>query len=372
MRILTRWLLRDTWLMTFALAFALLIISAVALLAQYLDAALIGEMLPRLIPQLIWFSLPGNLALIIPLAFFAAVILVLSRMYAEAEMDVLRSAGVGQWILLRSMLPAILLMTILTAILILFWVPASVNRIDRLFNEHQNSDLLDRLQSRQPLRLNKNRLIYTENADTDASFITLVLVNKNSHQWQVMLAPYAQRHWSETLEGKYLILENASLWSAAWNVDAPLREQYAQHTQWRIPQQRKPNVLSRIEAQPTAELWKSEIFSEQLQLQWRLALVTTIPILGLYALPLARVAPRKGRLSCVIPAMVIFLPYLIALFAVHGALSQGVWPLYPGLWMVHLCALLGIAWLYFSTKVKVSENSDIKEAPSKPLWRTKC
>ena len=60
---------------------------------QYLAEAIAGEKAPDILLLLMLFRIPEFLLVIVPLAFFLAVILALGRMYGDNEMVVLMSAG---------------------------------------------------------------------------------------------------------------------------------------------------------------------------------------------------------------------------------------------------------------------------------------
>jgi lipopolysaccharide export system permease protein len=76
------------------------------------------------------------------------------------------------------------------------------------------------------------------------------------------------------------------------------------------------------------------------EIQWRLSLVLMIPILVLLAVPLGRVEPRDGRFSRVAPGVLLCFLYLVLLSGARSAVTEGRFPVMPGLFSVHLGFLI--------------------------------
>jgi lipopolysaccharide export system permease protein len=75
------------------------------------------------------------------------------------------------------------------------------------------------------------------------------------------------------------------------------------------------------------------------ELHWRVGVVLLIPVIALLAIPLARVNPRQGRFTRLVPAMILCFVYILALSGARTALEKGDIPLYLGLWWIHGIAL---------------------------------
>ena len=70
------------------------------------------------------------------------------------------------------------------------------------------------------------------------------------------------------------------------------------------------------------------------ELQWRLSLVLTVPLMALAAIPLARVNPRQGRFYRLIPAVLGYMLYVGMLLVCRSAIEdhKGVLPLVTWIW----------------------------------------
>jgi lipopolysaccharide export system permease protein len=80
----------------------------------------------------------------------------------------------------------------------------------------------------------------------------------------------------------------------------------------------------------------------QAMLQWRLSIPVLVIVVTMLAVPLSRTNHRKGRFGKLLPAIVLYFTYLVALNAMRDALESGSVPMAVTIVPVHL-VYLGIA-----------------------------
>ena len=96
----------------------------------------------------------------------------------------------------------------------------------------------------------------------------------------------------------------------------------------------------------TSELLASNDPKLQAALQWRLSVPVMVFVAALLAIPLSRTNPRQGRFGRLLPAILLYFIYLVALNALRGSLESGAVPVTVTLLPVHLLFLgLGLALL---------------------------
>jgi lipopolysaccharide export system permease protein len=102
-------------------------------------------------------------------------------------------------------------------------------------------------------------------------------------------------------------------------------------------QNRKLNALS------TLELFKNEVpeleAAYRATIQWRIAFPLACIILIFIAVPLSVVNPRQGKFAKMLPALMMFLGYLLLLTSMRSAIEKNAIPSVVGLWPVHISAL---------------------------------
>jgi lipopolysaccharide export system permease protein len=81
------------------------------------------------------------------------------------------------------------------------------------------------------------------------------------------------------------------------------------------------------------------------ELHWRLAWVIEVVLLGLLAVPLARLAPGQGRYARLPWAVLLFAVYAGLLTAGRTMLGRGELPLAAGLWWAHAAVAVLGWWL---------------------------
>jgi lipopolysaccharide export system permease protein len=94
-------------------------------------------------------------------------------------------------------------------------------------------------------------------------------------------------------------------------------------------------------AKPTSELLQSGLSKDLMaELQWRISLPLSIPVLTYLVVPLARVNPRQGRYAKLLPAILLYLSYFLLLSAGRSAIASGALPYWPGMLLIPLGYLL--------------------------------
>src|SRR5262249_49790444 len=98
----------------------------------------------------------------------------------------------------------------------------------------------------------------------------------------------------------------------------------------------------RVKGMSTQELWqqKNTNLEEEAEWQWRLSMPFSIFLLVLTAVPLARIKPRQGKFSRILPAALLYIIYANFLFVGRSWVASGTIPVSLGLWCVHLPMLL--------------------------------
>jgi len=100
------------------------------------------------------------------------------------------------------------------------------------------------------------------------------------------------------------------------------------------------DVITDLDAQPTAALLASPNPKYQAQLQWRLSMPLMCIVLTAVAVPLARLKPRQGRYARVGLALLIYLVYSNLISLGQAWIARGAIPAALGLWWAHAAVVL--------------------------------
>ena len=119
---------------------------------------------------------------------------------------------------------------------------------------------------------------------------------------------------------------------------------------------------SEVDGMSTQALLGSSELSHQVALQWRFSIPMMIIVVALLAVPLSRINPRSGRFARVLPTVILYFVYLVALNAMRVNIEAGNVPVAVTLLPVHLLFLLLALGLLFSGKIKSLMAIDKKQS----------
>ena len=90
-----------------------------------------------------------------------------------------------------------------------------------------------------------------------------------------------------------------------------------------------------VGAIPTSQLLGVSDPKSQAELQWRIAIPVSILLITFMAVPMAKVNPRQGRYSKLLPALALYLTFFLLLSASRSLIEDGIIP-YIGIWAVQI------------------------------------
>ncbi len=332
-----------------AVTLILLVVSFTSRFLQYLADAVAGQMTTDILLLLMLSRLPEFLLVIIPLAFFLAVLLSYGRMYADNEMTVLSACGFSQRRLTGITMSCAALVAALVAILSLFLSPYGLQSTTRLQQMQQELTELDLIVPGQFQAFNRGRrTTYAESiTDTDIgrqlnnTFVALRESPEAGGQagLRIMVSETARPELDEDSGRRYMVLENGYYYDGLPGAaDYQVTEFEAQGIL--LPEQISFTPVLEEQAMPTMTLVGSAEPARQAELQWRLSVILMIPVLALISVPLSRVGPRQGRFSKLVPATLLYAVYFLLLELVRERVGSGELAAWPGMWTVHAVFLV--------------------------------
>ncbi|WP_257266778.1 LPS export ABC transporter permease LptF [Endozoicomonas sp. ONNA2] len=350
--IIFRYLSRQMLQVMSAVTSVVLLIIMSGRFVNYLAQAATGTLKADFLFAIMGYRIPEFLVMILPLGLFLAIILAYGRLYVDNEMTVLSACGLSRHQLLgMTMVPAVGVM-LLVALLSLVVAPLGIQKVDNIFAEQDSLTEFDTLVSGRFQKFGWQRVTYAEALTDDRQQMNKVFIanrNGNSNNIGVMTLLLAQKASIEfnAEEGgqRFLILDDGYRYDLTPGA-LPLREIAFEHYGLRMDERRSGKEISKEQALPTATLLESDTPGHRAELQWRISLPLSIPIVVLMALPLARVNPRQGRYVKLLPGILLYLLYLALLMSGRGALEDGRLPTDIGLWPIHLIFLLIALLLY--------------------------
>ncbi len=346
--IITRYIFREITGVWLAITLVLLLIFAGNQLVMLFNAVVAGELIGKQVLVMLALTLVNNLALLLPFAFFIAIIIALGRMHRDSEMIALAACGVGLGHLLRIVGLFSMVLAVIIGTLSLWLSPWAEYRMQRLKDEAKSVTEIGGI----PVGTFRSfgtetgeGVFYVEKVDPQRGRLKEVFVQmpgESPLQQQVVAAERGYQKEDPQTGQRYLILQNGTRYEGIPGEAAFHIVRFEEHairidarTSYRDP---------RLRAVPTMELVGSGDRERMAELQWRLAVPFSVIPLALLAVPLSRTSPRQGRYARLFSAILIYIIYANMLGVARTWLERGETPLHLGLWWVHGLMLLYVAF----------------------------
>lgn len=335
-----------------AVLITLLLIIMSGRFVKYLAQVAEGDFPVELLFQIMLYRLPNFLELIVPLAFFIAILLSYGRLYVDSEMTVMQACGFSRRrLLLYTLIPASLV-----AVLVVFTStvlsPAGVNAYKNLLADSKGAAQYTAvLEGRFRQNERSGQVAYVERLRREAGgsmegLFIAVPSDEDSQRIEIMTAERGRFVDDKASGDRYLVLQNGRRYEGSPGRADYQRSQFGELRQW-LPDAVEESSRGDIDAMNNTALKASDSLKAVAALQWRWSLGALVIISSLFALALSETDHRRGRYSKMFPAFLLFMSYLVMLNAARDAVSNGSLPATPGLWLVHgLALVLGMLMLF--------------------------
>lgn len=346
-----RHVLRDVSISTAAVAAVLLVVLLTYQLAFVLGRAADGQISSDIVLPLVGLSMRGNLVIILPFAVLLGTVMGLGRLYHDSEVTAAQACGVGTGPIYRAAGMVTLLATMLAAWIGFVDGPGAARKLAQMRTEALRTAMARGLAPGQFRALGSGVTLSFRAQDADGT-LREVFVERDlppaadgRERLQVVLAASA-RYSLLADSGHYLIelsdgeSHEGTPGSGDWRVTRFRQQTLRVPT----PQASLPG-RPRVDALSVRELRASTDPRMLAELHWRASWVLITVVLGLAAVPMARLRPRQGRHARVVWAVLLFAAYAGLLSAGRTMLERGETPRLLGLWWVHATAVLLAAGL---------------------------
>lgn len=359
--IVYRYLSRQLFASTLAVAFVLVLVLVFGRFIKYLADAAEGKLQPEVLFSLLLFRMPGFLELILPLALFLGILLAYGRMYVDSEMTVLRACGLSNSQLARMTLVPALMMAVVVGSFSLFLSPWGFAKVQQIFEEQRARPEIDMIAGGRFYKRvagSTERVTYAERLVDRRTRLENVFISEfpvgstdtAAARPSVIMAATGHRVQDE--EGnQYLELGDGFRYEGVPGTPAFHVVAFGKY-RLRIAE----SVVQgeqQVRGRPLAELLRRSDTLAIAELQWRVSLPFMCLVAILLAVPLSRVQPRQGRFLKLLPSVMLFLFYVVLLVAVRQWVERGKLSPAFGPWWVHLLFAAIGTWMMFSEEIRL-------------------
>lgn len=344
--IITRYLLKEI-LKTFA--GVLLVLFLIALSAQLVglfSKVAAGTIHVNTVLKLFGLYNLTIITFILPLALYLAILLALSRLYQDSEMDALAASGLGPGRIVRAVLLVAVGLAVIQGMFSLFLGPWADERGDQLrLQAQQLTDIQGVVPGRFQEMPRGKGVIYIESISADLSRINNIFVqHQEDRRTSRIIAESGHIERDEKTGDRILILENGHRYEGQPGDEDYTILDFKRHG-IRIEEKQVEAVHLRHKSMPTRVLFEPhdhppEVLARLTEFQWRVSSALSCIVLALLAVPLSRSSHRQSRYSRLGIAIVFYLILYNVLSIGRTWMQEGQVPAWIGLWWVHLVTVI--------------------------------
>jgi len=351
-------------------------------LIRYFGIAAEGRLDVSLLFTIIGYNLPYFLELILPLAFFIALMLVFGRLYIDQEMAVINASGVSRGKLARLITPLILALFVGEAALSIVGKPWGVRSSETIWQQQALTSAFDLIRpnefissgnyhlyvgslSDDKTQLQDVVLIQTEPKDKAANRTTPESIEipadfsedlpNNPIATQVSSSPISTdtitlaKRAEQVETGNSGVTQLDLFQGRRYEVGAgSLKYNQVSFDRYRISlteSSQETVTEDNIETQAVGPLWQAATGSTQVssidairaaqgELGYRFALPWLMIIAPMLAVPLAQVRPRQGRWLRLFPSILLFVSCALGIISLKNAVSKGSVTVWAYAWLI--------------------------------------
>ena len=360
-------------------------------LIRYFGIAAEGNLDIGLLFTIIGYNLPYFLELILPLAFFIALMLVFGRLYVDQEMAVINASGVSRGRLGRLMTPLILALFVGEAALSIVGKPWGVRSSESIWQQQALTSAFDLIRPNQFISSGNYHLYVGSLSDDKRQLQDVILIQsepekkggvannntanssamnvennidaKTAEQLNIPELPVALANNTHISKDTITLAKRAEqvdtgnsgvtqldlFQGRRYEVGAgSLKYNQVGFDRYRITlTESSKEVITEdnIETQAIGPLWQAATGNAQVgsnnamraaqgELGYRLALPWLMIIAPMLAVPLAQVRPRQGRWLRLFPSILLFVSCALGIISLKNAVAKGSVSVWAYAWLI--------------------------------------
>jgi lipopolysaccharide export system permease protein len=335
-RLLLREVLKTLLIILLVLALVLLSNTLVRILGEAASGLLSNEVLFLVVG----LELVKAIGMIIPPAFFFAVLWVLGRMYRDSEMVGLQAAGFGYARLYRSIMIAAAPLFVLVLWLVMSVQPWSKAKVEELRNQQAVQAGIGWVR---PGRFNEFQrgglVVYTERRGPDGASVEGVFVqDRQGGQLGLVMAEKALQQVDPETGERFIVLRDGRRYEGQpGQLDYAIGrfDEYA----LRIPIPADEGIVSKRGAKPWADLLGTDSPKDWAEFHSRLSEPLALIAFAVLAVPLARSPPRAGVYGRMTVAVLLYFTFINLQRVAVRLLEDESIPAWLGVWWLPLLML---------------------------------
>ena len=311
---------------------------------SYFEQASEGLIDPSVILYAVFLRIPDFISLLLPLSFFIGILITVSRLYADREIYAYFSTGISPITLIKFIFPQALIYMVFTLILSLYIAPVSKEISNELLKVNTFEEQIASLAPGEIYGIKGSKSFITVSENNETNLKNVIFFNDVGKD-SILISADKLNISSSQLDYE-LLFENGSLTAGVFSNDAKMISSFKKFE--------FPLVNNQTHTRTSFEnIFSSINIDDSLEYQWSISLSITILVLMVIAVYIGKVEPRQGRLSVILPGMLIYILYLSLLLLGRDHIAQNN-QTNLNLIFIHLIFIFFAILLYLKDKFFIS------------------
>ena len=311
---------------------------------SYFEQASEGLIDPSVILYAVFLRVPDFISLLLPLSFFIGILITVSRLYADREIYAYFSTGISPITLIKFIFPQAFIYMVFTLILSLYIAPVSKEISNELLKVNTFEEQIASLAPGEIYGIKGSKSFITVGENNETNLKNVIFFNDVGKD-SILISADTLNISSSQLDYE-LLFENGSLTAGVFSNDAKMISSFKKFE--------FPLVNNQTHTRTSFEnIFSSINIDDSLEYQWSISLSITILVLMVIAVYIGKVEPRQGRLSVILPGMLIYILYLSLLLLGRDHIAQNN-QTNLNLIFIHLIFIFFAILLYLKDKFFIS------------------
>ena len=280
------------------------------------------------------------LMILLPLAFYLAVLLAFGRLYEDSEMTAMLACGVSLIRVTKLVFWMGLGFALIVGVISLYFGPLAKAERYKLQDKMSAATGLDAIAAGQFRELGGGDVVfYVEKLSEDGRSMENVFI-QGLRQGNLNLMVAERAHQRAAQNGsRYLVLQDGYRYEGTPGAADFRIIKYREH-EVLIEEPEMVLEMNQTSTLPTKILWQSDSTWHKAELQWRLSMPVSALLLALLAVYLSRTNPRQGRYAKFFLGILVYVIYSNLMGVARTWVERGKVDPLIGVWWVHALLLI--------------------------------
>ena len=323
MRIISRYIARDIVAAIASVALILLLIILGKLFIQLLGDVLNGDLSVNMLGAVLLLGVIRYLVILLPFSLFIGIILVLSRMHKDSEINAAMAGGANSRDFIKAVMPIGIPVLVVLYLLVSYISPWANRLAEVIESVTEQTMVLGQLSPGKFFELESTGwVVYAESEDVKDGTLQNVFVQREEEgKLIVEVAKRAQMKTDESLAQVFILFDGKTIEGIPGQANYSIST-YQEHRVYppRTDFSDKADKAKYQNIRSLLSLRDSSYLAEILQ---RGSIIFSTLVLMLLAIPLSKVAPNSGRFSRLAVAVLIYVLYLNMVIVTCSWIKRG-------------------------------------------------